>query len=79
MSSTEKHPCSSCHGSGKCSRCDGTGHLQHSATPPISIISGTVHSESRSDQRRPCSKCMGSGMCQTCHGAGRVAVTEGSE
>jgi hypothetical protein len=68
MSSSEENRCPGCLGSGKCLKCEGSGHVVHGSVAAIPTISGEVHGKSQT--RRTCSKCMGSGRCQVCKGSG---------
>ena len=70
---TEKKACGSCHGSGKCLKCDGTGHVLHNPPTPIAVVSGKIRGESQTGTRRTCPRCYGSGVCSTCKGTGKVS------
>ncbi len=70
MSATEKKLCPGCQGSGKCIKCEGSGHIFHSLPTPKAVISGTITSESPAVSRRTCPRCFGSGTCQVCMGKG---------
>lgn len=70
MSEKEKEMCPSCHGSGKCIRCDGKGNIVQHFPTPIAVIGGEVRGHGTTG--RTCSKCFGSGMCQSCKGTGKT-------
>ncbi len=72
MSATEKRICAGCQGSGKCSKCEGSGHIFQSLPTPKAVISGTITSESPAVTRRTCPRCFGSGVCQACKGEGSI-------
>jgi hypothetical protein len=71
MSTTEKEICLSCQGSGKCSKCEGTGNVMREVHAPMSVISG--RSDQTASSVRTCPRCYGSGTCQTCKGSGKKA------
>ncbi len=71
MKETEKPVCNACGGTGKCSKCDGSGHVIQNLPTPISVVSGTIRRETPTGTRRPCPRCTGTGTCQTCHGTGK--------
>ncbi len=75
MKSTEAAAkiCNSCQGSGKCLKCEGSGHILHNQPTPISVISGTIRGDSQTGTRRTCPRCYGSGICQTCKGTGKAS------
>jgi hypothetical protein len=72
MSEAEKQ-CPGCQGRGKCSKCDGSGHVMQSLPQPKSVISGAITSDSPAASRRMCPRCYGSGTCQVCKGTGKLA------
>lgn len=70
---TEKPVCTGCQGSGKCLKCEGTGHVLHNQPTPMAVISGTIRGDSQTGTRRTCPRCYGSGTCQVCKGTGKAS------
>jgi DnaJ-class molecular chaperone len=70
MSESEKTPCTSCQGSGKCFRCNGGGSIVQRNPTPIAVVSGQVRGQGES--WRMCPQCHGSGMCPKCKGTGKM-------
>jgi len=54
-----KKECSSCHGTGKCPLCKGTGHFGYPGIGPVDMYP------------TKCSTCQGSGDCRACRGTGQ--------
>jgi hypothetical protein len=54
-----KKECSSCHGTGKCQLCKGTGHFGYPGVGPVEMYP------------TECSTCQGSGDCRACRGTGQ--------
>ena len=54
-----KKECSSCHGTGKCQLCKGTGRFGYPGVGPVDIYP------------TKCSTCQGSGDCRVCRGTGQ--------
>jgi hypothetical protein len=54
-----KKECSSCHGTGKCQLCKGTGHFGYPGVGPVDMYP------------TQCSTCQGSGDCRACRGTGQ--------
>ena len=74
MKATETERCSSCQGSGKCLKCDGTGHVLHNPLTPMSVISGKIRGDSQTGTRRTCPRCYGSGTCPACKGTRKAST-----
>jgi len=73
MKETENTICSACGGTGKCTKCAGSGHVLHNPPTPITVVSGTVRPGHQTGTSRMCPRCYGSGTCQRCKGAGKEA------
>ncbi len=68
MEASKEKICASCSGTGKCFKCEGTGHIVVNLPSPMPVISGKVRGTSETGTRRTCPKCFGSGICQICKG-----------
>jgi hypothetical protein len=55
-----KKECGSCHGTGKCQLCKGTGHFGYPGVAPVEMYPGGE-----------CTTCQGSGDCRACRGTGQ--------
>jgi hypothetical protein len=64
-----ENACAGCHGTGKCSRCNGSGHRTQGMPSPT-VISEQIRGGSAAAARRTCPDCLGSGTCQVCLGTG---------
>jgi len=73
MKAGGKEMCATCQGSGKCPKCNGTGHVLRNLPSPIPVVSGKVREEAGTGTRRTCPRCYGGGVCPTCKGSGKAS------